>query len=71
VTETVGNLENLNLEQLQKVYEMCKSFISFTDEVQKQVNAMVNKLKESLPGTVPYFKVPFDQQSIGNSRFIE
>ena len=57
VTETIGNLENLNLEQLKKVYEMCKSFISFTDEVQRQVSAMSSQLKEPLPATVPYFKV--------------
>eukprot|EP00826_Nyctotherus_ovalis_P022829 TRINITY_DN1762_c0_g1_i19.p1 TRINITY_DN1762_c0_g1~~TRINITY_DN1762_c0_g1_i19.p1 ORF type:complete len:382 (-),score=108.03 TRINITY_DN1762_c0_g1_i19:101-1246(-) len=60
VTETVGNLENLNLEQLNRVYEMCVSFINFTEEVQKQVDAMASQLKESSHPVIPYFKAAPD-----------
>lgn len=57
VTESINNLKKLNLDQTKSFYQVCKSFLTLTENTQKQVGGMSSQIKEPLPVTINYFKV--------------
>lgn len=63
ITETIGNLETLTVEEVRRASDVCQDFIKLTENVRAQVGAMVSQLKESLPADIIYFNVCPEQKA--------
>lgn len=57
VSEGLNSIKKMDVAQARALLEMCKSFITVTEDTQKQVGGMSSQLKEPLPVMINYFKV--------------